>query len=175
MIEFKIGDILRAEPNGAPEATKPGQMTAGSAALVVLMHRYLGGLMDPFVTLLEVHKLMYFMQEAGESLRLHYVKAPHGPYAENLQHVLRAIESHLVHVDGGDAFDMQIELVPGAVKAAETFLVSDGATRIRFERVGKLIEGFETPCGLELLATVHWVASRGNVSNAGDVIAKVYA
>jgi len=42
-------------------------MTAGRAALVELMHRYLAGLLDPFVTLLEVHKLMYFLQEAGEN------------------------------------------------------------------------------------------------------------
>jgi hypothetical protein len=44
-------------------------MDAGKASLVLLIHRYLGGLMDPFVTLLELHKLMYFMQEAGEPLR----------------------------------------------------------------------------------------------------------
>ena len=64
-------------------------MTPGRAALVGLMHRYLGGLLDPFVTLIEVHKLMYFMQEAGEPLRLQYAKAPYGPYAENLRHVLQ--------------------------------------------------------------------------------------
>jgi hypothetical protein len=74
--------------------------------------------MDPFVTLLEVHKLMYFMQEAGEPLRLQYAKAAYGPYAENLRHVLRAVEGHLVagYADGGDAPDKQIELVPGAMK-----------------------------------------------------------
>ena len=68
------------------------------------MHRYLGGLLDPFVTLLEVHKLMYFMQEAGEPLRLRFKKAPYGPYAENLRHVLHAIEGHLVagYADGGE-------------------------------------------------------------------------
>ncbi|WP_298715914.1 hypothetical protein [uncultured Oceanisphaera sp.] len=49
-------------------------MTAGRAALVELMRRYLGGLLDTVVTLLEVHKLMYFMQEAGEPLRLKYKK-----------------------------------------------------------------------------------------------------
>jgi len=40
------------------------------------MHRYLGGLLDPFFTLLEAHELMYFMQEAGQPLQLQYVKAP---------------------------------------------------------------------------------------------------
>src|SRR6202042_3301980 len=134
-------------------------MTAGRAALVVLIHRYLGGLMDPFVTLLEVHKLMYFMQEAGEPLRLQYAKGLYGPYAETLRHVLRMIEGHLVagYADGGDAPDKQLELVPGAVRDAEAFLAADSKTRIRFDRVGDLVEGFETPFGLELLATVHWV------------------
>ncbi|MCX7101328.1 MAG: macro domain-containing protein, partial [Methylobacter sp.] len=64
------------EPQGAPDTQKMVHnhevptMTAGRAALVELMRRYLAGLLDPFVTLLEVHKLMYLMQEAGEPLRL---------------------------------------------------------------------------------------------------------
>ena len=141
------------------------------------MHRYLGGLMDPFVTLLEVHKLMYFMQEAGEKLRLQYAKAPYGPYAENLRHVLNAVEGHLVsgYADGGDAPDRQIELVPGAVKDAEAFLSDKQDTVRRFDRVGTLVEGFETPFGLELLATVHWVATREDATNVDDAATKVYA
>ena len=31
-----------------------------SAALIGLMERYLNGLLGPFITLLEVHKLMYY-------------------------------------------------------------------------------------------------------------------
>ena len=119
--------VIVFEPNSAPVATKSREvpnMSPGRAALVVLINRYLGGLMDPFVTLLEIHKLMYFMQEAGEPLRLKYAKAPYGPYAENLRHVLHAVEGHLVsgYADGGDAPDKQIELVPGAVQDAEAFL-----------------------------------------------------
>jgi O-acetyl-ADP-ribose deacetylase (regulator of RNase III) len=173
-------DVIIFEPNGSPVATRSRDvpnMTAGGAALVVLMHRYLGGLMDPFVTLLEVHKLMYFMQEAGEPLRLQYAKGPYGPYAENLRHVLHAVEGHLVsgYADGGDAPDKQIELVPGAVRDAEAFLNDKRDTVSRFDRVGKLVEGFETPFGLELLATVHWVVTRENPTSAEDVAAKVYA
>ncbi len=172
--------VVIYEPNRAENATKSQEvpnMTPGRAALVVLMNRYLGGLMDPFVTLIEVQKLMYFMQEAGEPLRLNYVKHHYGPYADNLRHVLTKIEGHLVsgYHDGGDAPDKQLELVPGAVKDAEEFLGPDGATRNRFARVGKLVEGFETPFGLELLSTVHWVATRENATDADDAAAKVYA
>jgi O-acetyl-ADP-ribose deacetylase (regulator of RNase III) len=168
------------EPNGAAVETRSRDapnMTAGRAALVVLIHRYLGGLMDPFVTLLEVHKLMYFMQEAGEPLRLQYAKGLYGPYAETLRHVLRMIEGHLVagYADGGDAPDKQLELVPGAVRDAEAFLAADSKTRIRFDRVGDLVEGFETPFGLELLATVHWVTTREHANSVEEVITKTYA
>ena len=57
--------VIIFEPGGAPVAEKMvrnreiPKMTAGRAALVELMNRYLGGLLDPFVTLLEVHKLMF--------------------------------------------------------------------------------------------------------------------
>ncbi len=156
---------------------KVPRMTPGRAALVVLMYRYLGGLLDPFVTLLEVHKLMYFMQEAGQQLRLRFAKALYGPYAENLRHVLRTVEGHLVagYADGGDAPDKQLELVPGAVKDAEEFLKGHSDTRARFDRVADLVEGFETPFGLELLSTVHWVATREGATIADDVIARTYA
>jgi hypothetical protein len=30
-------------------------------------------------------------------------------------------------------------------------------TRERFDRVSELVEGFESPFGMELLATVHWL------------------
>lgn len=151
-------------------------MTSGRAALVGLINRYNAGLMDPFVTLLEVHKLMYFMQQAGEPLKLHYAKALYGPYAENLRHVLRAIEGHLIagYCDGGDAPSKRIELVPGAVEDAEAFLAERPTTRERFERVANLVQGFETPFGLELLSTVHWVATQP-ANSTPDIVSATYA
>ena len=176
-------NIVVYEPGGAPDAKtmavshEAPTMTPGRAALVVLIYRYLRGLLDPFVTLLEVHKLMYFMQEAGQLLRLKYVQAPYGPYAENLRQVLKKIEGHLIsgYADGGDAPDKQLELVPGAVPDADAFLHGNVETRARFNRVADLVEGFETPFGLELLSTVHWVAAHGGAISVKDVIAKTYA
>jgi hypothetical protein len=136
------------------------------------------GLLDPTISLLEVHKLMYFMQAAGEPLKLKYVKAPYGPYAENLRHVLRAIEGHLLsgYADGGDAPDKPLSLVPGAVQDATEFLFLHEETRERFDRVGQLVEGFETPFGLELLATVHWVMENDvTIKSASDVVERIYA
>jgi O-acetyl-ADP-ribose deacetylase (regulator of RNase III) len=171
------------EPAGAPETTIAARspaapkMSAGRAALVGLTQRYLDGLLDPFVTLLEVHKLMYFLQAGGEPLRLRYVKAPYGPYAENLRHVLNAMEGHLLsgYADGGDNPDKHIQIVPGADKSAEAFLAQHPETSSRVRRVVKLVDGFETPFGLELLATVHWVVNRENARTLDEVVGRTYA
>lgn len=176
-------DVLVFEPGGAPADARRNRssdvprMTAGRAALVSLMRRYLDALMDPSISLLEVHKLMYFLQEAGEPLRLRYVKGPFGPYAENLRHVLREIEGHLVsgYADGGDAPGKQLELVPGAIRDAEAFLETHAASHQRFDRVAQLVDGFETAFGLELLATVHWVATKEGAEDAQSVERQTYA
>ena len=174
--------VLVFEPVGAPAGAvavslAAPKLTAGRATLVGLIARYLGALMDPSVSLLEVHKLMYFMQEAGEPLRLRYVKAEYGPYAENLRHVLSAVEGHLLtgYADGGDAPGKLMELVPGATADAESFLANKPESRARYDRVADLVEGFETPFGMELLASVHWVATRENASSAKEATQAVYA
>ncbi|MGH9799305.1 MAG: type II toxin-antitoxin system antitoxin DNA ADP-ribosyl glycohydrolase DarG, partial [Blastocatellia bacterium] len=174
--------VLVYEPAGAPAATemakekKVPKMTIGRAALLGLMRRYLSAVMDPAVSLLEIHKLMYFMQEAGEPLKLNYSKGPYGPYAENLRHVLSAIEGHFIN-GYGDAEDnpgKQIELKLEAAEQAEAILKDHPATQARFDQVANLIDGFETPFGLELLATVHWIARQEKASGVSDVVAKVY-
>ena len=175
--------VFLYEPAGAPAAEdmvkekKAPNMTVGRAALLGLMSRYLGALMDPFVSLLEMHKLLYFMQEAGEDLRLNYTKAIYGPYAKNLRHVLNAIEGHFISgfADAEDRPDTQIEVMPDAVKRADRYLMNHCITRERFDRVVDLINGFETPFGMELLSTVHWVATREDAKTAEESIEKSYA
>ena len=174
--------VVVFEPRGLPEhargrrASRKPRMTPGRAALVGLMDRYLAGLLDPFVSLLEVHKLMYFMQEAGEPLRLRLEKAPYGPYAENLRHVLNDVEGYFVtgYGDGGEAPDKTLEIMPGAVEGARATLDTQPETRERLERVADLVEGFESPFGLELLATVHWLATREGASSDEDAVAQAY-
>ncbi|MBB6591168.1 type II toxin-antitoxin system antitoxin DNA ADP-ribosyl glycohydrolase DarG [Ralstonia solanacearum] len=174
--------VLVYEPNGAPESDKMvhkrdvPNMTAGRAALVELVSRYLKGLLDPTVSLLEVHKLMYFMQAAGEPLRLKFRAAHYGPYAENLRHVMNAIEGHFIagYADGGDAPDKALSLVPGAEDEASRFLREYDDTRSRFDRVSELVDGFESPYGLELLSTVHWVAAEAPGSSVDELTHRVH-
>jgi len=175
--------VMLFEPSGSPDANemvkqaRAPEMTIGRAALLALMRRYLAAVMDPFVSLLEVHKLMYFLQEAGEGLKLKYKKATYGPYATNLRHVLTAIEGHFVvgYGDAEDNPDKPLELKEEAARAAEDFLAKHSETLRHFDQVVNLIEGFETPFGMELLATVHWVAAHEGAQTLPDAIDKTYA
>jgi O-acetyl-ADP-ribose deacetylase (regulator of RNase III) len=165
LAEFNDVRVLVFAPGGAPEAavmpnrTDRPKMTVGRAALIALMDRYLKGLLDPFVSLLELHKLMYFLQEAGQPLKLDYEAREFGPYAKNLRQVLIRLEKHYTqgYGDGKDTPTKVIELLPGAIEEAEAFLEGDDLIRQRMKRVADLINGFEDPYGLELLSSLHWV------------------
>ena len=56
------------------------------------------------------------------------------------------------------------------------FLVDKADTHARFARVSELVDGFESPFGLELLATIHWVAAaKATVPDLDEVTAQTYA
>jgi hypothetical protein len=124
------------------------------------MNRYLTPEYGAELTLLEVQKLAYFLQEAGEPLRLAYEKYHYGPYADNLRHVLNRLEGHFItgYGDGQNTPGTSLALTEGAAEEAENLLAASGVTQSRLARIAKLIEGFETPLGMELLGTVHWSA-----------------
>jgi O-acetyl-ADP-ribose deacetylase (regulator of RNase III) len=156
-------DVLLFEPAGAPEAksmpigTQRPKMTVARALFIKLMEQYLQ--LDYRLTLLEIQKLAYFLQEAGEPLRLRYEAGIYGPYAPNLNKVLEVLEGHMIRGYGDTQKpDVEVELLAGAVEEADRYLQDLSDVRGRLDRVGDLIAGFETPYGMELLASVHWIA-----------------
>ena len=98
------------------------------------------------------------------------------PYAVNLRYVLNSIEGHLTsgYTDGGDRPDKELKLVPGAYEKATVFLQKHPQTKQHLDKVSKLVEGFESPFGMELLATVHWVTTKENAKSKEQVIVKVH-
>lgn len=158
--------VLLFEPKSAPAAndmpvrTKKPKLTHARALFVKLMEQYSG--LAYRLTLLEVQKLAYFLQEAGEPLRLRYVAHIYGPYADNLNKVLQAMEGHFTRGYGDSPKpDRDIELLPGAVEAANAVVNPSSESYRRLQKVAELIDGFETPYGMELLSSVHWVAVHG--------------
>jgi len=164
------------EPKGSPDArdmpvgTAKPKMTVARALLIKLMKQY--ARFAYRLTLLEIQKLAYFLQESGMDLKLRYVKHLYGPYAHNLNKVLEILEGH--HIRGyGDTQkpDVEITLLPDAEEAADHFLQKNQSAAGHIERVADLVDGFETPYGMELLASVHWAAVHdGEVSDAESAV-----
>ena len=174
--------VLLFEPRGAPDAkampvrTQRPKMTPGRALVIKLMQGYAA--LGYSRTLLEIQKLAYFLQEAGEPLRLRYEAGLYGPYAANLNKVLERIEGHFIRGYGDSQTpETEIELLPHTIEEAEAFLAGRQDSSARLQRVADLIDGFETPYGMELLSTVHWVArhQKPSVTNADEAVAAVHA
>jgi hypothetical protein len=120
---------------------------------------------------LVAQKLAYFAQVAGEtSLKLEFIESKYGPYAENLNFLLQTLEGHYLTGYGDRSGRSDIELVPGAESEAEDFLRDHPATEEHLEKVARLIEGFETPYGMELLATIHWAVERKGATSLGEAV-----
>ncbi len=169
--------VFLFEPAGAPDPremkifTKPPNMTYGRAALLGLMNCYFVPGYDYPLSLLEIQKLAYFLQEAGEKLRLTYQKHYYGPYADNLRHVLNRIEGHFIigYGDGNNKPFTPIKLDQKAIERAKKFLMDYPETKNRFNQVSELIEGFETPFGMELISSVHWVSTYERSKEKSDL------
>lgn len=163
-------------PEGTPDAadmitgTARPVMTVTKAAFIATIHQYSEITLD--VSLIEVQKLMYFLQVAGEDMRLDYTKGRYGPYADNLRKALRSMEGHFITGFGDGSKPVReaepIELLPGASDEADRVLDTAPDTVARVERVIRLSEGFESAYGMELLASVHWVVTHESADASAD-------
>lgn len=175
-------EVILYEPNKLLEDNKfkpqhdvkAGQLTLGRASLILLMDSYLKGLLDEAISLLEIQKLMYFMQVFGEPLHLRFKKEQFGPYAQNLRFVLQALSNHFITgLEEGDKPNNLIDLLPGASDKALEFLKEKkdaGSTKDNIEKVKNLINGFEDSFGMELLSSVHWAINDIRTEDASPII-----
>jgi O-acetyl-ADP-ribose deacetylase (regulator of RNase III) len=191
LIEAALGDlpgvhVMVYPPQAVPAAesmpvhTRRPRMTDGRAALLAMLGSYvrLSYFEEPAAvdgaSLLEIQKLMYFLQERGQPLRLSYTKGRYGPYAENLNHALEPLEGHYLRGYGDRTQQVlklsPITLMPGAADEAGKWIEEhdDGATASRISAASELVTGFASAYGVELLATVHWTATREAPERATD-------
>ncbi len=173
-------------PQSAPDAktmmdrTSRPKMTPGRAAVLGVIERYKSTGFDYRLSLLEIQKLVYFLVESGEQLNtVVFKKHFYGPYADVLRHVLNRMEGHFISGfgDGKNKPETPIELKHDAALEALKYLEQHPETKHRFERVSRLIEGFESQNGMELLSTVHWVVTKESEQplNAEEVVRKVHS
>ncbi|HUE89779.1 MAG TPA: macro domain-containing protein [Vicinamibacterales bacterium] len=146
------------------------ELTPARALIAELVRRY--AVLGLDCTNLEIQKLAWFLDRSlrmlklPDPLRLNFVANRYGPYAERLRHLLNGLDGSYLHCekrlsDAGpsdliwfeDSKREKVQAYLGASEAAQ-YLPA-------LEKTATIIDGFESPLGLELLATIDWLASEG--------------
>lgn len=131
------------------------------------------------LSFIEAHKLIYFLQRFGEPLNLEFDKNRYGPYSYVIDHMLYDVEgTFLKGTKFKDAKPQDnIYLVNENFDEVHTYIQNKltQEQRDRLERVYEFIEGFESPLGLELLATVDFILKDAPDSISEDkLIERIY-
>jgi O-acetyl-ADP-ribose deacetylase (regulator of RNase III) len=153
-------------------------LTKSRAIVLALADKY--SVLGFDISHLELQKLAYFMQEMGQSdLKLNYTKGTYGPYATNLKHLLVYLEGY--YIKGQIRFQDMKPADPLQLSEDKLGLVRDYLKENlseeesqRMKEVEALINGFESPYGLELLSTVLWAKKDVGSSNSRHVINYVH-
>src|SRR5699024_6720187 len=143
--------------------TKP-KMTEARALLLASLNNYMAP--GYRLTLLEIQKIAYFLQEAGEPLKLDFEKNKYGPYAENLNFVLQRLEGHFLRGYGDRERNSEIHVINSAGVEANEYLENNEENRLRLKKVSDIIQGFETPYGMEDRKSTRLNSSHVSISYA---------
>ena len=175
LIEKHLGDlpaeILVYEPNAVvlqrlqkEDENREVKLSPAKAMLLYLLFDYtrLGESVCEF----SAQKLGYFLQRLGETqLKLDFQKHFYGPYSNQMAHLLYSLRG--AYVTGmeqrknrpfdelGLRIDRKVELdkyIENELPASE---------RKRLDQVLQLVEGFQSPFGLEVLSTIDYLIAEG--------------
>lgn len=181
-IELALGDIPNIEIT-VFEPTKQylnvskragvEKLTPARALIAELVRRYC--VLGMECSLLEIQKLAWFLERSIERstpdtnpLSLNFEANKFGPYAPNLTHLLNSLDGSYLRSDkriaDANPFDV-IWFDDQRKELVQAYLQSEGKTFApALEETATLIDGFESPFGMELLATVDWLLTKENVA-----------
>lgn len=160
--------VFEPSPTYQNKAKSKGveKLTPARALVAELVRRY--EVIGLECTNLEVQKLAWFLQRAIDclglknTLKLKFTANRYGPYADNLRHLLNSLDGSYLHCKKRLSDAGPLDLIwfdPSKRAKVGQYLESEHARPYQeaLARTTELIEGFESPLGMELLATVDWL------------------
>lgn len=147
------------------------KLTVPRALIAELVRRY--WVLGMECSLLEIQKLAWFLERAIEDeglkpLDLRFTANSYGPYADRLRHLLDALDGSYLKSDKRisdcDPLDT-IWFNDDKRDKVELYLKTEAQDYLpALEKASRLIDGFESPFGLELLSTVDWLLAKEHVA-----------
>jgi len=177
LIEKALGDLPEVDvvvyeptPRYQNVAKRTGvqKLTPARALIAELVRRY--WILGIECSMLEIQKLAWFLEREIEAsglknpLELRFQADRYGPYADRLRHLLNALDGSYLRseVRVADAKPTDVIAFDDTKRdRVEAYLRTEASEyRDALERATDRIDGFESPLGLEVLATVDWLLAR---------------
>lgn len=194
LIEDAMGEledvrVFIYSPSSNVHEIRPSErlrMTRTRALTIALLQRYVAERqeVEPWEDLhgashLEIQKLMYFADIMEPRLNLRFAPGRYGPYSDRVRHILQEMEG--TYTRGlGDGSGKVLDLDPIAptergIDETVAFVDADqgGAIPSVVDSVMEIVEGFEGPYGVELLASTDWVRRFHEVNNVSEIAEKL--
>jgi O-acetyl-ADP-ribose deacetylase (regulator of RNase III) len=149
------------------------QLTPARALVAELVRRYL--ILGIDCSLLEIQKLAYFLERSIQNLNLsnpldlRFQADKYGPYAPRLAHLLDGLDGSYLHCGKriGDAGPFDVIWFEDSERDKVGAYLGSGEAKAfvpALDATSQLIDGFESPLGMELLATVDWLIEKDSVA-----------
>ncbi|HEX4055724.1 MAG TPA: macro domain-containing protein [Tepidisphaeraceae bacterium] len=173
LVDLPDVEIIVYEPTAKYQNVAKGRgvekLTPARAIIAETIRRY--GLMGLECSILEVQKLAWVLTRVitGTKLRdplaLTFAADKYGPYAHQLTHLLNAMDGSYLHCEkriaDASPFDTIYFDPEWRPQLANYFASSQGAPYIEVvNKTDEVIDGFQSPLGMEALATVDWLIMR---------------
>ena len=155
-------------------AKRSGQekLTPARALVAELVRRY--WILGIECTLLEVQKLAYFLERSIEALKvensldLRFQADKYGPYAPRLTHLLDGLDGSYLHCGKrlGDAGPFDVIWFEDSKRDTIAAYLGSGDAKSylpALQATADLVDGFESPLGMELLATIDWLIQKDGI------------
>ncbi|MCG7904842.1 MAG: macro domain-containing protein [Candidatus Thiodiazotropha weberae] len=161
-------------------ANKKGvqKLTPARALIAELVRRY--WVLGMECSLLEIQKLAWFLERVIESmdidnpLQLKFKSNNYGPYADKLRHLLDALDGSYLKSEKRIADSRPFDVIwfdETKREHVKNYLITDSCDYLpALEKASEIIDGFESPYGMELLATVDWLITRENCEPTVEAI-----
>ncbi len=179
-IESVLGDIegvevLVFEPTrqyqNVAKRTGVQKLTPARALIAELARRY--WVLGMECSLLEIQKLAWFLERSIEQtasdnpLKLAFKANQYGPYADRLRHLLEALDGSYLRCEKRIADAGPLDTIWFDNSKNDKLQCYLNSTEMKpyshaLDHTVKLIDGFEPPFGMELLATTDWLITKEN-------------
>lgn len=174
LIDAKV-EVIIYEPgfnNQEVKTKKEIELTPARAMLLTSLKNY--QVLGYSINLLVVQKIAYFLQRFGEPLNLQYEKGYYGPYSHRLQHLAKYLNGYFLnfkHEETKPSTSVYLRNLDKVEAYNKENLTTEQNNRLN--EIQSLIEGFESPYGLELLATVDFIYQQENIEDTEKVIEQI--